>query len=429
MANAEKPDTLKDQPEASPPSRRALIAGIAALVGGALMKAGDGPAEAVTGQPIVIGVTNSSDGPTTFLFGQAVGPNAGSTAPMVQLQSDRPGSTLDLLHGGDGVPLRVAARNASAVQIIGATVTAAAVLTGGEFADLQQVQQVLAAGGGLAGGMAAVNANLLLPAVFAAQGGDLATLVAVTLTARTSAAFSGLALEQGGVGGDFQSLRGTGSVGQSGPAGQVVNFLQGFPAGAKGVAESEIGSIGASGANVGTAGVSLNGPGGFFFSQNSDALVAQSPVRALRAMGHGLVEGDLTVLGNLFVTLGKFAAVRHPDGSHRLLHAVESPEAWFEDFGRGELRSGRARVALDPDFRAVVSGDYHVFLTPEADCNGLYVEAPGPTGFEVRELRGGTSDVPFTYRVVAKRADLATRARMERMALPTPAPVEFPRPF
>ena len=28
MANAEKPDTLKDQPEASPPSRRALIAGI-----------------------------------------------------------------------------------------------------------------------------------------------------------------------------------------------------------------------------------------------------------------------------------------------------------------------------------------------------------------------------------------------------------------
>ena len=30
-----------------------------------------------------------------------------------------------------------------------------------------------------------------------------------------------------------------------------------------------------------------------------------------------------------------------------------------------------------------------------------------PSGFEVRELQGGKSSVPFSYRIVAKRVDVA----------------------
>jgi hypothetical protein len=33
--------------------------------------------------------------------------------------------------------------------------------------------------------------------------------------------------------------------------------------------------------------------------------------------------------------------------------------------------------------------EYHVFLTPDGDCEGLYVIARTATGFEVRELRHG----------------------------------------
>ena len=73
-----------------------------------------------------------------------------------------------------------------------------------------------------------------------------------------------------------------------------------------------------------------------------------------------LVNGNFTAIGG-----SKSAAVPHPDGSHRRLYCVESPESWFEDFGSDQLVNGRARVRLDPDFNALVHGDnYQVFAFP-----------------------------------------------------------------
>jgi hypothetical protein len=80
-------------------------------------------------------------------------------------------------------------------------------------------------------------------------------------------------------------------------------------------------------------------------------------------------------------------------------------------------------VTLDPDFANVILGDtYHVFLTPRGDCNGLYISNQGPNGFEVRELRGGTSNVGFSYRIVARpRANPSPR--LDRVTL-SPAPAQ-----
>jgi hypothetical protein len=87
------------------------------------------------------------------------------------------------------------------------------------------------------------------------------------------------------------------------------------------------------------------------------------------------------------------------------LYAMQSPENWFEDFGSGQLHDGVAGVALDPTFALAVNPEagYHVFLTPNGDCEGLYVAQKTATGFQVRELRGGKSNIAFDYRVVAKR--------------------------
>jgi hypothetical protein len=48
---------------------------------------------------------------------------------------------------------------------------------------------------------------------------------------------------------------------------------------------------------------------------------------------------------------------------------------------------------------------YHVFVTPEGDCKGLYVTQKSPAGFVVRELQGGRSTLTFDYRIVAKPLD------------------------
>jgi hypothetical protein len=145
----------------------------------------------------------------------------------------------------------------------------------------------------------------------------------------------------------------------------------------------------------------------------------------------GAFLGDVVVVGN-FIAVGgiKSAAVAHPDGTHRLTYCVESPESWFEDFGRARLSGGRAEVRLDADFAALVrTDDFHVFLTAEGETSGLYVAGRSETGFEIREQRGGDGEVSFSYRVVARRSDVDA-GRLATFELPEippePEPVERP---
>ncbi|MFB3923710.1 MAG: hypothetical protein ACE145_18450 [Terriglobia bacterium] len=109
--------------------------------------------------------------------------------------------------------------------------------------------------------------------------------------------------------------------------------------------------------------------------------------------------------GTISCTGGKGAEVQLSDKRKIRLYAIESPQVWFEDFGTGSLEQGVAVIQLDPVFADIVNPDmaYHVFLTPKGDCEGLYVAAQAAAGFEVRELKGGKSNVPFDYRVVALR--------------------------
>ena len=122
-----------------------------------------------------------------------------------------------------------------------------------------------------------------------------------------------------------------------------------------------------------------------------------------------LTDGDVLIQGTIYAAPGfsKGALVKARDGSHRTLYCVESPECWFEDFGRARLVRGKARVRLDRTFAAVVrTGDYHVFLSPEGLSHGLYVSRRTRDGFEVREQHRGASTVTFSYRIVARRKDV-----------------------
>ena len=110
--------------------------------------------------------------------------------------------------------------------------------------------------------------------------------------------------------------------------------------------------------------------------------------------------------GNISCTGAKNAVVPIDDGQrHVALSAIESPKNWFEDFGSAQLSAGAAIITLEAQFAQTVntSMEYHVFLTPNGDCKGLYVTQKAPTSFEVHELGGGTSSVSFDYRIVALR--------------------------
>ncbi|MGA9472020.1 MAG: DNRLRE domain-containing protein [Terriglobales bacterium] len=125
----------------------------------------------------------------------------------------------------------------------------------------------------------------------------------------------------------------------------------------------------------------------------------------LRATGQSGIcnideKGDIDCTGTMT------SVVATSNGARRVsLHAVQAPEDWFEDAGSGQLANGSASVTLDPAFAETVNTgvEYHVFVTPNGDCKGLYVSQKSTTSFDVRELGGGTSSIAFDYRIMAKR--------------------------
>lgn len=111
-------------------------------------------------------------------------------------------------------------------------------------------------------------------------------------------------------------------------------------------------------------------------------------------------------LGDFSCSGTKNAAVPVDKGKHYVaMSAIESPRVWFEDFGSAQLRGGVAVVKIDSRFTQTVNTnrEYHVFLTPNGDCRGLYINQKSQGSFEVRELGGGNANVRFDYRITALR--------------------------
>jgi hypothetical protein len=112
------------------------------------------------------------------------------------------------------------------------------------------------------------------------------------------------------------------------------------------------------------------------------------------------------------------------DGETHATSSIQSTEVWLEDFGHGTLVNGIAMITIAPDFAGManLSVDYMVFISLEGDCGGVFVTNKTPTAFVVHELNGGTSNVPFSYRIVAKPAGSET-TRLTVVTIPGPGEV------
>lgn len=102
--------------------------------------------------------------------------------------------------------------------------------------------------------------------------------------------------------------------------------------------------------------------------------------------------------------------VEDRNGNNRILHATETPEILFEDFGTGKLVNGEAYVKIDELMSDHIFVDeshpMKVFIQLEGDCKGVYVTEKTKNGFKVKELQNGKSNVSFSWNMVANRADV-----------------------
>ena len=117
--------------------------------------------------------------------------------------------------------------------------------------------------------------------------------------------------------------------------------------------------------------------------------------------------GDIFMQGEVFTggICSTGCIVNHKQVQRVAEYAASEAEPTIEDNGEATLADGRAYVALDPKFANVIdtASAYLVTVTPEGDCDGLYVTGRTPAGFVVREIHGGRSNVGFAYRIVAKK--------------------------
>jgi hypothetical protein len=205
----------------------------------------------------------------------------------------------------------------------------------------------------------------------------------------------GVSPDGAGVFGANNSAGGVGVVGQADGA-------NGFAVwGAYGFGPTPGGGVGVKGSiEAGAA----NGVAGQFFNVPGQGLILQGIGPAGQVFSVD-PHGNLQISGNLIVSGTKSSTAKLQDGREVALYAVESPENWFEDFGSAELSNGVAWVPLEASFAQTVNAavNYHVFLTPNGDSNGLYVARKTATGFEIREHGGGASNIAFDYRIVARR--------------------------
>lgn len=115
-------------------------------------------------------------------------------------------------------------------------------------------------------------------------------------------------------------------------------------------------------------------------------------------------------VGNTYNT-GFHADLVNTNGTVTPAYAVTSTKVKVYDDGTAQLANGTTRVNFSPEFAALVAGGKPtVTITPQGQCNGLYIVSVDEKGFTVAEQNNGTSNVDFSWIVVGTRVDAEAAA-------------------
>lgn len=197
--------------------------------------------------------------------------------------------------------------------------------------------------------------------------------------------------------------------------------------------QSGTGSAGVWGENSNTAGTGVVGAGqgqaaSVLVAGSGGAFTGNTTGASIRNNSNGISEAIYTVNGSggtavicrvnhwsgtiQYKILGTGTVstiVNDLSGNKVVLHAPETPEIYFQDYGNGKLVNGKANIKLDPIItKNIVVNEKHplqVFIQLNGDCKGVFVSNRTATGFDVTELQDGNSNVEFTWSITANRAD------------------------
>ncbi len=178
-------------------------------------------------------------------------------------------------------------------------------------------------------------------------------------------------------------------------------------------------------AQIPSAGTNIVSAGGYFDAGSGYGAYAYVGARHSGGTNYKIIGGG-----------SMSTIVKAPDGTLRALHAIETPEIHFMDFGIARLVNGRARVELDPIFAHAIHVDdqrplrVFVQVLNTFECGAVIVPERTQTFFTVEAERPCNAE--FQWMVIANRAseydengNLIARYHDVRFEL-APPPLERP---
>ena len=218
-----------------------------------------------------------------------------------------------------------------------------------------------------------------------------------------------------------------GGVGVRGTAttGRGVVGSSAFGPGVEANSASGPGVLGSSGSGHGVNGLSRSRAGVVGTSINFIGTAGVAIERGIGVVGIGLQDlggafwGDVVVLGDFTVVGGaKSAAIKSSDGFFRRLVCIRESGKLVRGLRVSQAEQREMSGQIGKQLRV---GDTDGFLPclphTQRRLERTFVSRQTSNGFEVKEQGGGESNIEFSYRVVAKRKDIAGK-RMEKVKVP-----------
>jgi hypothetical protein len=110
--------------------------------------------------------------------------------------------------------------------------------------------------------------------------------------------------------------------------------------------------------------------------------------------------------GNTY-TVGKNVELVSNNGTVTPVYAVTSMEATLYAKGNANLNNGSTFIAFDSKYAALLGENPVVTVSANGECNGVYVQSVSKTGFYVKEMGNGSSNVTISWIAVGNRIDNA----------------------
>ena len=109
--------------------------------------------------------------------------------------------------------------------------------------------------------------------------------------------------------------------------------------------------------------------------------------------------------GNTYTTGKNVELIGIEGQARKAVYAVTSLDSKIYNNGSAQLVNGEVYIPFDANYTELLGENPTVTVSPNGNCNGVYIASVDKNGFTVKEMNNGTSTVALSWIAVGNRVD------------------------